>query len=39
MLDNEKRQMQKLHTAEMRFLRFVNGYTRLDEIRNADRRK
>lgn len=30
---------QKLQTAEMRFLRSVNGYTRLDEIRNADRRK
>jgi hypothetical protein len=40
MLDNEKKRgMQKLQTAEMGFLRSVNGCTRLDKTRNDDTRK
>jgi hypothetical protein len=35
----EKKDMQKLKTAEMRFLRSVKGCIRLDKIRNEDVRK
>jgi hypothetical protein len=34
-----KRDTQTLQAAEMRFLRSVKGYTRLDKIRNEDIRK
>jgi hypothetical protein len=34
-----KRDMQKLQAAEMCFLRFVKGRTRLDKIRNEDIRE
>jgi hypothetical protein len=34
-----KRYKQKLQAAEMRFLRYVKGCTRLDKIRNKDIRK
>ena len=42
--DNEtwvttKRDMSRLEAAEMRFLRSVTGYTRLDKIRSEDIRK
>jgi len=34
-----KRHMTHLEAAEMRFLRSVTGYTRLDKIRNEDIRQ
>jgi len=34
-----KRDMTRLETAEMRFLRSVTGYTRLDKIRSEDIRQ
>ena len=34
-----KRDMTRLEAAEMRFLRNVTGYTRLDKIRSEDIRK
>jgi len=34
-----KRDMSRLEAAEMRFLRSVTGYTRLDKIRSEDIRK
>jgi len=36
---NTKRDMTRLEAAEMRFLRSVKGYTRLDKIRNEVIRK
>jgi hypothetical protein len=38
-LTKRERDMQKLGTAEMRFLRSVRGGTRLDEVRNECIRK
>jgi hypothetical protein len=36
MLDNDKKDTQKLQAEEIRFLRSLKGCTRLDKIRNEE---
>jgi hypothetical protein len=36
MLDLTKQQLQQIESADMRFLRSVEGYRRIDKKRNAD---